>query len=47
MIVRPRGLSVLIEPKETARMRRFMPYIAIAMLILTSVVGADFPTSWP
>jgi len=28
-------------------MRRFTPYIAIVMLVLTSVVGADFPTSWP
>jgi len=46
MGVRPRGLSIP-PTRRQPNMRRFTTFAVAAALILTSLLGADFPTYWP
>lgn len=43
----PPGAVRPIKQEETALMRKFTPFLAMIALVLGSVVGGDFPTSWP
>ena len=43
---RPRGLSIHNQG-DSPDMSRIITLAAAAALILTSLIGADFPTYWP
>ena len=43
----PRGLSVQLGMKETARMRRYATSLAALAVIVLSALGGDWPTVWP